>query len=164
MSEVRGHAWVFGDQIDTDLMFPGAALRLAVPEASALLFDAIRPGWSTLVEPGDILVGGRSFGVGSARPVASLLRHIGISAVVAASMSSLFQRNCFNAGLAAVVLPDVGDLCQEGDVIAVDLAAGAFVNETTGKVAPFSPLPQMVLDLIDSGGVLEMLRSDGYLP
>lgn len=164
MSEVRGRAWVFGDQIDTDLMFPGAALRLAVPEASALLFDAIRPGWSALVEPGDIVVGGRSFGVGSARPVASLLRHIGIGAVVAASMSSLFQRNCFNAGLAAVVLPDVGDLCREGDIVAVDLAAGAFANETTGASARVPALPRMVLDLIDAGGVREMLRRDGYLP
>jgi 3-isopropylmalate/(R)-2-methylmalate dehydratase small subunit len=164
MSAVRCRAWVFGDQIDTDLMFPGAALRLAVPEASALLFDAIRPGWSRLVEPGDVLVGGRSFGVGSARPVASLLRHIGIGAVVAASMSSLFQRNCFNAGLAAVVLPDVGDHCKEGHIVAVDLATGSFVNETTRTIATFTPLPGMVLDLIEAGGVREMLRRDGYLP
>jgi 3-isopropylmalate/(R)-2-methylmalate dehydratase small subunit len=164
MTDLTGRVWLFGDYIDTDVMFPGAALKLPVAEASACLFQALRPGWPALVEPGDIVVGGRSFGAGSARPVASLLRHVGVAAVLAESMSSLFQRNCVNAGLLAIPSPGITDLCVEGDRISLDLDGGKVVNERSGAVLDVPVLPPMMKALVDAGGVLDLLRRDGYLP
>lgn len=159
-----GRAWVFGDQVDTDVMFPGDALRLPVAEASTRLFEPIRPGWADLVVPGDVVVGGRSFGIGSARPVAALLRHLGVAAVLAETMSSLFQRNCVNAGLPALAVPGIAAACAEGDELHLDLVEGVVTIGRTGGRLRFPPLPAPVAALVEAGGVRAMLRAEGYLP
>jgi 3-isopropylmalate/(R)-2-methylmalate dehydratase small subunit len=159
---VRGRVWRFGDDIDTDVMFPGKALRLAPEEAKKLLFDAIRPSWSSQVRPGDIVVGGTNFGMGSARPVGTLLRLIGIEVVIAASMSSLFQRNCINAGLLAFPAPEVAEICRDGDQIELQMGEGRARNTTTGAEATFNVLPGFIREIVDNGGVLANLKTAGY--
>ena len=71
---VEGRAWVFGDDISTDLLYPQVAYSLPIAEAAQLVFSAIRPGWADLVEPGDLVVGGENFGTGSSRPAVALLK------------------------------------------------------------------------------------------
>jgi 3-isopropylmalate/(R)-2-methylmalate dehydratase small subunit len=159
-----GRVWIFGDYVDTDVMFPGAALRLSIAKASEHLFASIRPAWHLQVCPGDIVVGGSSFGAGSARPVGSLLRHVGVSAVLAESMSSLFQRNCLNSGLVALPAPGITAICSEGDRLSVDVDRGRVVNLNTGQELSVVRLPAPMQELVAAGGVLELLKRNGYLP
>ncbi len=164
MNRVEGRAWVFGDGVDTDVMFPGAALRLPLAEAAELAFSAIRPEWHREVAPGDVVVAGHRLGTGSARPVGDLLTHLGVAAVLAESMSSLFQRNCVNAGLVALSVPGVTELVSEGDVLSLSVEEGALTNLSSGRSVSFEPPPQVMVELVESGGVVEMLRRKGYLP
>jgi 3-isopropylmalate/(R)-2-methylmalate dehydratase small subunit len=160
---ITGRTWIFGDRVDTDVMFPGFALRLPTADAVTHLFAGVRPGWSEQVQPGDVVIGGQSFGMGSARPVATLLRRLGIRGVLADSLSSLFQRNCVNEGLYAATVPGISVLCDEGTIVTVDTNAGRATNER-GESLDFAPLPPFVEAIVDAGGVVDALRRDGYLP
>jgi 3-isopropylmalate/(R)-2-methylmalate dehydratase small subunit len=151
--ELTGRAWVFGDSIDTDAMYPGFAMKLPVPEAARHVFYDLRPGWTDEVGPGDIVVAGRNFGIGSSRPVAALMRHLGVAALVAEE---------FNYGLPALTVPGVRDLVREGDEITIGLASGWLAAGDRRIEA--APLPRMVLDILDAGGLLPRLVADGYLP
>ncbi|WP_020124689.1 hypothetical protein [Streptomyces canus] len=158
---ITGRTWVIGDSIDTDALYPGFAMRLPVPEAATHVLYDLRPGWAAQVRPGDILVAGRNFGIGSSRQVAALLRYLGISALVAEDFNSLFHRNAINHGLPAVTVPGVSGMVTEGDVITLDLEAGLLRNGDTE--AAFSPVPPMMLEILDAGGLLPRLVAAGYL-
>ncbi|MFF4053905.1 3-isopropylmalate dehydratase [Streptomyces chartreusis] len=160
---VRGRAWVFGDEINTDDMYPGFAMKLSVPEAAQHMFDATRPGWPALVEPGDIVVAGKNFGLGSSRACAELFVHLGISCLVAEQYNSLFHRNALNYGLPALTVPDARSLIDEGDVIAIDAVDGMLRNETRGTEHLFEPLPEFVVELIAGGGLINRLEAQGFL-
>jgi 3-isopropylmalate/(R)-2-methylmalate dehydratase small subunit len=164
VTQYAGRAIVFGDDIDTDLMMPGKALRAPVAEVRQMLFDAVRPAFASEVRPGDIIVGGMRFGTGSARPVALHLAAMGVRAIVAESMSSLFQRNSINAGVLAVVVPGVTGIVADLDPIEVDDEAGVVRNTTTAAALTFAPLPELARRLIAAGGIIEQLVADGYLP
>ena len=151
--ELTGRAWVFGDSIDTDAMYPGFAMKLPIPEAARHVFYDLRPGWTDEVRPGDIVVAGRNFGIGSSRPVAAL---------VAEEFNSLFLRNAINNGLPALTVPGVRDLVSEGDEITIHLAEGWLAVGSRRIQA--APLPPMVLDILEAGGLLPRLAADGYLP
>jgi 3-isopropylmalate/(R)-2-methylmalate dehydratase small subunit len=159
--QITGRAWVFGDSIDTDAMYPGFAMKLPVPEAARHIFYDLRPGWTDQVRPRDIVVAGANFGIGSSRPVAALMRHLGVAAVVAEEFNSLFYRNAINSGLPALAVPGARDVVREGAPVTVQLAEGWL--EAGGHRLPAAPLPPMVLDILDAGGLLARLAADGYL-
>lgn len=159
--EITGRAWVVGDSIDTDAMYPGFAMKLPVAEAARHVFYDLRPGWTDLVRPGDIVVAGANFGVGSSRPVAALLRHLGVAALVAEEFNSLFYRNAINNGLPALAVPGARRVVREGEPVTMQLAEGWL--EAGGHRVPAAPLPRMVLDILDAGGLLPRLAADGYL-
>lgn len=159
---ITGRTWVVGDSVDTDAMYPGYAMKLDVADAARHVFYALRPGWVDEVAPGDIVVAGRNFGIGSSRPVAALMRHLGVAALVAEEFNSLFLRNAINNGMPALTVPGVRDLVAEGEELTVDLAEGwAQVGDRRLDVAP---QPPMVLDILAAGGLLPRLVADGYLP
>ncbi|MCE0763700.1 3-isopropylmalate dehydratase [Pseudonocardia kujensis] len=160
--EITGRTWVIGDSVDTDAMYPGFAMKLPVEEAARHVLYDLRPGWTEQVEAGDILVAGRNFGIGSSRPVAALLRHLGIAALIAEEFNSLFLRNAINNGLPALAVPDVRRFVSEGDVLTLNLATGQ-VDTPAGRLDA-APLPAMVLDILDAGGLLPRLAAAGYLP
>lgn len=159
-----GRARVFGDDIDTDVMMPGKALRAPVVEARQMLFDAIAPGFASTIEPGDVIIGGQRFGAGSARPVAMHLRALGVVAIFAETMSSMFQRGSINAGVLAIAVPGVRILFAEGDPLAIDDDGGVLTNMATGAEIRFAPLPELARRIVRAGGVIEQLVADGYLP
>lgn len=165
MTELRasGRAWVFGDAVNTDEMFPGFAMRMPTEEAARHMFDATRPGWPALVRPGDIVVAGRNFGLGSSRPVPLLFKALGVAAVAAEQFNSLFYRNCVNYGLLAVAVPGARGLVTEGDTVTVDPVAGRLVNETTGAAGEGTPLPPLLLDIVRAGGIFPRLEAAGKL-
>ncbi|GAA0899530.1 3-isopropylmalate dehydratase [Pseudonocardia zijingensis] len=159
---VSGRAWVFGDSIDTDAMYPGFAMKLPVAEAARYVFYDLRPGWTDEVRPGDVVVAGRNFGVGSSRPVAGLMRHLGVAALVAEEFNSLFLRNAINNGLPALTVPGITAAVREGEVIEAHLTQGRLRCGAT--TLGFTPLPRTVLDILDAGGLIPRLVAAGLLP
>lgn len=159
-----GRVWVFGDNLNTDDMYPAFAMKLDPPEAARHIFYQVRPGWTDQVAPGDIVVAGRNFGVGSSRPVATLFTELGVAGLVAEEFNSLFFRNAVNAGLPAMTLPDATSLFREGDAGSFDLAEGLWRNESTGTSGSVPRLPDLILDIVASGGVMPRLAAQGYLP
>ncbi len=160
---LTGRVWSFGDNVNTDLMVPGFALRMSADEQLKHLFAANRPDWRDQVREGDIVVGGKNFGTGSSRPGARSLYRAGIRALIADSINGLFLRNSVNFGLPAMQCPGVSAAFEEGDVADVDFKAGTVRNQRTGVVVQGQPVPQMLMDIIDAGGIEPLLRKEGYL-
>ena len=160
---VTGRVWKFGDDINTDLVIPNFAVLMTLEEQLPHCFSANRPGWVDEVQPGDVLVVGRNFGVGSARNIGAVFHALGISGVVAESFNGLGLRNCINAGLPSLPCPGVADVFAEGDTAEVDWTTGAVKNATTGATAQGNPIPQALQDIVSAGGVENVLRREGYL-
>jgi 3-isopropylmalate/(R)-2-methylmalate dehydratase small subunit len=110
-----------------------------------------------------VIVAGRRFGIGSARPAPVLLRQLGIGACVADSLGALFLRNCVNAGLPALPCKGVSEIVGEGDVVSVDLEAGIVENRATGARRSAPGLPRELLAVIEGGGLIARLERDGYV-
>lgn len=160
----NGRVWVFGDDLNTDAMYPAFAMKMDPPEAAKHIFYEVRPGWTDEVAAGDIVVAGRNFGVGSSRPVATLFAELGVAGLVAEEFNSLFFRNAVNAGLHAMTLPDATSLFTDGDTGTFDLSDGSWRNDTVGTSGSVPRLPELILDIIGSGGVMPRLAAQGYLP
>jgi 3-isopropylmalate/(R)-2-methylmalate dehydratase small subunit len=163
MSSFTGRVWKFGDDINTDLVIPGFAILLPADEQPQHCFSANRPGWVDEVAPGDVLLAGRNFGVGSGRAIGDVFVRLGISGVVAESFNGLGLRNCINVGLPSLPCPGILDVFSEGDVAEVDWISGAVRNVTQDRALQGQPLPPALRDIITAGGVEAMLRADGYL-
>ncbi len=160
---LRGRVWKFGDDINTDLIFPRDAFDLSPEDQVKLVFSANRPGWVDLVQNGDIIVAGRNFGTGSSRPGAVLLKRLGIAALAADSINGLFFRSCVSYGFPALECQRVSEAFQEGDVAVVDLLEGTVVNERTTEVLNGSALTAAMADTLLAGGIEELLRRQGFM-
>jgi 3-isopropylmalate/(R)-2-methylmalate dehydratase small subunit len=165
MARAEGRAWLFPDRnINSDLIMPSAAFRLRTEaEQIPLLFKHHRPGWVDLVQDGDIIVAGTNFGTGSGRPWARLLRQIGIRAIVAESINDLAYRNCVNAALLAVEIPEVASIVTEGQPLQLDARAGTLTLVDSGTVLHGSAMPDLLLDIVAAGGLVEQLSAAGFL-
>ena len=161
---IEGRAWVFGDSVDTDNMYPGFAMKLPVEEAAKHVFYDLRPGWTDEVQAGDIVIAGKNFGIGSSRPVAQLFKHLGVAALVADEFNSLFLRNSINFGLPALTIPGVTAAINDQDHVRLDVRAATIERPSDGVRLTGSPLPEFVLEIIEQGGLLPKLVADGYIP
>ncbi len=160
---VEGRAWVFGDSVDTDNMYPGFAMRLSTEEAATHVFYDLRPGWVDEVQAGDLVVAGRNFGIGSSRPVARLFLHLGLAAIVAEEFNSLFFRNAINFGLPAVTVPGARELVADGDLVRLDVPRARLERVADSASLFGSPMPDFVYDIVAQGGLLAKLAADGYI-
>jgi 3-isopropylmalate/(R)-2-methylmalate dehydratase small subunit len=161
---IEGRAWVFGDSVDTDNMYPGFAMKLPMEEAAKHVFYDLRPGWAEEVQSGDIVIAGRNFGIGSSRPVAQLFRELGVAALVAEEFNSLFFRNSINFGLPALTIPGISAAIGDGDPVRLDVGAARIERVADGRTLEGVKLPDFVLDIVAQGGLMAKLASDGYLP
>jgi 3-isopropylmalate/(R)-2-methylmalate dehydratase small subunit len=161
---ITGKVWVFGDNLNTDAMYPAFAMKMDPPEAARHIFYEVRPGWTDEVTPGDIVVAGKNFGIGSSRPVAALFNELGVAGLVAEEFNSLFFRNAVNAGLPAMTVPEATAMFSDGDTATFDLTDGTWRNETTATSGQVPKLPGLILDIIASGGVMPRLAAQGYIP
>jgi 3-isopropylmalate/(R)-2-methylmalate dehydratase small subunit len=155
--------WKFGDNINTDLILPIQAFYLTPQEQTRFVFRANRPGWVDRVHSGDIIVGGKNFGMGSSRPAARSLKNLGLGCLIAHSVNGLFFRNCVNFAFPAMECRDVFDAFSEGDIAEVDFDACSVRNITTGKTLPAIGLPPRLLDLLKAGGIYPLLERDGLI-
>ena len=153
-----GRAWTFGDRIDTDVLAPGALMKLA-PEALAQhCLKAVSPQFAQEVQAGDFIVAGRSFGIGSSREQAAVsLRILGVRAVLAKSFARIFYRNALNLGLPALFFEQADEIA-DGDRLALDLRAGTLTNVTSGQTYTVSPIPDHLLGIIEAGGLAPYLK------
>ncbi len=151
-------AWVFGDDIDTDALAPGAYMKRPINELASHCMEALAPDFAGSVRPGDIVVGGRNFGMGSSREqAAEALRHLGIGAVVAHSFAGIFYRNALNLGLLAVECDETGRIAQ-GDELRLDAVGGVLENVTQGVALPCKPVPPFLMDMVEAGGLVPHLE------
>jgi 3-isopropylmalate/(R)-2-methylmalate dehydratase small subunit len=151
-------AWVFGDNVDTDLIAPGRYMKFGVEEIAPHCFEAVLPEFARTVKPGDVVVGGRNFGAGSSREQApAALKHLGIAALVAESFAGLFYRNALNLGLPAVVCATARKI-RDQDAIRVDAEAGRIENLSTGETLACEAIPPHLMQMVRDGGLLAHLE------
>jgi 3-isopropylmalate/(R)-2-methylmalate dehydratase small subunit len=160
---IEGRCWLFGDDINTDVMMPGDVLYSSEAAQTKALFRDVRPRWLDEIGPGDILIAGRNFGLGSSRPAARSLVNVGISLLIAESISSLFFRGCVSYGLAAMTCPGITEHAREGDVLRADPRTGDVLNITTGTAISGHAVPTDLLATMRAGGTLPMLEARGLI-
>ncbi len=159
---LKGNAWKFGDSISTDHITPGRYfhLRTDLPALAEHTLEDDDPEFAKKVKEGDFVVGGNNFGLGSSREHAPRVIKIkGVSAVIAKSFARIFYRNAINIGLPVIQL-DTDDI-DEGDELEVDLNAGVVLNKTKDSKSSFNPLPDVMVKLLDDGGLIEHVKKHG---
>jgi 3-isopropylmalate/(R)-2-methylmalate dehydratase small subunit len=155
---MSGKAWVFGDNLDTDMLAPGIYMKFGIEEIARHCLEAVAPRFATEVKSGDIVVGGKNFGMGSSREqAAGALRHLGVAAVIAPSYAGLFYRNAFNLGLPLLVCADAGGI-RADDLLQVDPEKGRIHNETQGTVLTCEAIPPHLMAMVRDGGLLGHLE------
>ncbi|MFQ6089782.1 MAG: 3-isopropylmalate dehydratase small subunit [Candidatus Methanofastidiosia archaeon] len=156
---IKGRVWKFGNNIDTDLIAPGKYLDLEFDEFLSHILEPINPKFANNVKEGDLIVAGENFGLGSSREQAPRgLKGLGISCIVAESFARIFYRNCISIGLPALTSKNVSKEFRDGDEGEVDVKSGRIKNLTTGKVLQANPLPKSMLEILEAGGILELLK------
>lgn len=151
-------AWVLGDNVDTDVLAPGAYMKLGVDEIAKHCLESLVPSFASSVRSGDVVVAGRNFGTGSSREQApAALKHLGIAALVAESFAGLFYRNAINLGLPAVACREAKRI-RQGDELVVDFSRGSIKNLTTGEVLACEAIPPHLLPMLRDGGLLAHLE------
>jgi 3-isopropylmalate/(R)-2-methylmalate dehydratase small subunit len=159
----RGRVWCFGDDLNTDLMMPISVIPLPRQERPQYVFQANRPGWSGQVRPGDLLVAGSNFGMGSGRSAAQVLKDLGLACLLAETINGLFFRNCVNFALPALEVAGVRAAFVEGDEAEVHFSAGRVVNLRTGAELTTNPWPESAVRTLNAGGLDAQLESEGLL-
>jgi len=157
-----GRAFRFGDGVSTDHIIPGkfAHLRSNLPELAKHVMEDADPTFATRVRPGDFIVAGNNFGLGSSREHAPLvIKMAGVSAVLAKSVARIFFRNAINLGL-PVLICDTGGI-SDGDELDVNLKAGIIRNISNGNELTFRGLPEVMLDILNEGGLLPYIQKYG---
>ncbi len=151
---------LLGDDIDTDMIYPGRYLNITDREKTAAhLFELAYPEIRAAIQPGDVIVAGKNFGCGSSREqAAAALKFAGAGAVIAASFARIFFRNAINLGLPAVVSPDAAPLCSLADELEIDLGAGEIHNLTNGRTSPSAALDPRAVELLAAGGLVPYLK------
>ena len=159
---LKGRAFKFGDNISTDHIIPGrfAHLRSNLPELAKHVMEDADPTFTARVKPGDFIVGGSNFGLGSSREHAPLvIKAIGVSAVLAKSVARIFFRNAINLGLPVLICDT--DSISDGDELEVNLNAGTIQNVTNDNRLTFSRIPEIMLRILDEGGLLPYIQKYG---
>src|SRR5215212_725860 len=143
MNPIKGRAWVYGDNVNTDVIFPGKYTYTLTARADIAkhALEDLDLSFAQHVHPGDVIVAGRNWGCGSSREqAATCLVYNGVGAVIAASFSRIFYRNALNNGLLAIVCPSAVQAIAPGETITIDLDRNV-VQCAAGEFAypPLSP-------------------------
>ncbi|OUM90395.1 MAG: 3-isopropylmalate dehydratase [Bacillus thermozeamaize] len=156
----RGKAWVFGDNVDTDVISPGQYLKLTAEEVAKHVMEGADPEFAKKVQPGDIIVAGKNFGCGSSRESApAALKYAGVGAVVAEFFARIFYRNAINLGLPVLECKQAKEIA-EGDELEIDLEKGEIYNVTQNKTYSVTPFPPRILAILQAGGLVPLLEKE----
>ena len=159
---LKGKAFKFGDNISTDLISPGRYfhLRSDLPELAKHAMEDADPSFTSKIKPGDFIVAGKDFGLGSSREHAPLvIKMSGVSAVLAKSVARIFFRNAFNIGLPVLICDT--DKINDGDELEIDLEAGTIKNLSTGAELTIGKIPEVMLKILNEGGLVPYIKKYG---
>jgi 3-isopropylmalate/(R)-2-methylmalate dehydratase small subunit len=156
MDIIKGRVWKYGDDVNTDVIFPGK-YTYTISDPQEMVRHALEdldPRFATEVKLGDIIVGGKNWGNGSSREQAvTCLKEAGVAAIVARSFARIYGRNCINGALPALICPEAVDAVKDGEVIQIDMEAGTI--RCAAGMFYFPPLPPNVLAIIAAGGLIK---------
>lgn len=159
---IKGRVWVFGDDIDTDQIYPGKYLPLTDKQEMAKhAMEGTERGEEFLngVREGDIIVAGKNFGCGSSREHAAIaIRGAGIVLVIAESFARIFHRNCINTALPVMELNNANEI-DDGDILAVNIVTGEIRDITQNKIYKAEPVSELEKEILKAGGLLLYLKS-----
>ncbi len=156
---IKGRVWKFGDDINTDIIFPGKyTYTISDPaEMAQHAMEDADPRFAKEVQPGDLIVAGKNFGCGSSREqAATCLKAAGIGAVVAKSFARIYFRNAINLGLPIIQCGEVVDQVEAGDELTIEFSQGVITHK--GVQYRFSPLPESVMAILETGGLIPYVR------
>lgn len=160
---IKGKVHKFGDDINTDYIISGKYKfkSLDFNEMSKHLFEDLDPDFYKKINPGDIIVAGKNFGCGSSREQAPLvIKHAGISLVIAKSFARIFYRNSINVGLP--LLEADTDQIDQGDDLEIDLFQGRIYNKTKNiTIYSKNTFPEIMVKILQAGGLVEYLKKEG---
>ena len=158
---MQGKVWKFGDNIDTDLIIAARYLNTSEPkELAKHVMEDADPEFVSKMSEGDIIVAGENFGCGSSREHAPIaLKAAGINAIIAPTFARIFYRNAFNMGLPIFELAEAAEI-NEGDTVRIDMDEGVVINVTQAKTYKFTPIPEFMQELVDTGGLIEFAKKE----
>lgn len=155
---IRGRVWKFGDSVDTDVISPGLRAGDNYEQLKKLTMDALRPEFASGVKPGDIVVAGKNFGYGSHREAANtVLRDIGIQAIVAESIARIYFRIGISLGIPTFAALGVTEIVEDGEELEIDAAQGIVRNPRTGKSVNIAKYPLSIERIFKAGGIIPLL-------
>jgi len=159
---LKGRVFKFGDNISTDDITPGRLfhLRSNLPELAKHLMEDVDLSFASKVKPGDFIVAGKNFGLGSSREHAAvIIKMAGVSAILAKSAARIFFRNAINVGLPLLICDT--DRIGDGDELEVDLEGGRVRDVTNGAELPLGKFPDVMLRILDEGGLIPYIKKYG---
>ncbi len=160
--ELKGKAWKFGNDVSTDHIAPGRLfhLRSNLPEMAKHVLEDADPAFASSMQKGDFVVAGKNFGLGSSREHApTIIKLAGVNAVLAKSFARIFFRNAINIGLLLVECDT--DQINAGDELAVDVKSGVVHNVTQKTDIPVTPLPNVMIKILNDGGLMAHIKKHG---
>jgi 3-isopropylmalate/(R)-2-methylmalate dehydratase small subunit len=157
---IKGKAWYFGDNVNTDLIYPGKFLSITKPsKMGKYALAGLDEKFGNRVQSGDLIIAGSNFGCGSSREQAAMaVKYAGICAVVAVSFAHIFYRNIINQGVPAFQSQEAVKIVKTGDEVELDFQNNLIKNITTGETCTFQPLPDFLMEIIKAGGNIQYLK------
>lgn len=158
--EIKGKAWKFRNDVNTDEIIPARYLNTSDPkELARHCMEDIDRDFTSKISKGDIIVAGNNFGCGSSREHAPLaIKASGISCVVAHSFARIFFRNAINIGLPILESKEAGLKVEQGDFVEIDLEKGVINNLSKNEIYHAQPFPKFMQELIDVGGLINWAK------
>lgn len=160
ISKFTGKAWKYGDNINTDVIFPGKYTyqKMEPEEMAEHALEDLDPGFASKVKKGDILVAGKNFGMGSSREQAAIaIKYAGIKVIIAKSFARIYFRNAINAGMPAIKSPEAVEAIENGDEVTVDMSTGEIF--TKKGIFTFPPYPETVMKILENNGLINFIKS-----
>ena len=153
-----GKVFKFHKDVDTDQIIASQYLLFpTIDEMKVHTFESLNSDFASQVKPGDFVVADENFGCGSSREQApSVLKALGVKAVVAKSFARIFYRNSINIGMPVIVSKEIYDAVQDGDEMELNLEKGEIV--AGGKTYTCTKLPAKMQEILDQGGLIASLN------
>lgn len=162
-SQIKGRAWVFGDNVTTDEILPSKwkTKFIAKEDFAKYAFEPLRPEIYSNMQEGDMIVGGKNFGFGSSREQAALaIIGLGVQILIAESFARIFYRNCINVGIYPIEGVTTDGFISDMDNVSVDFSAFRITNNKSGKSVTFTPLPKFMESIVQDGGLIEFAKGN----
>ncbi len=170
--QLHGNAWCFGGLLDVDWEICPRRVKEELrqlgkgepteEDLGRYCMSELDPTFASRVQRGDFLVGEVGFGYGHDHHHAcQSIKGCGVAAVLCDSSTTYFLRNSLNLGLPVLEISGIFAATQTGDALVIDLVEGRVTNETTGWTAEFETLPDFLLEILDAGGVNNLLGPVG---